>query len=97
MATGKRIRHYRRRAALALSGVAITAGLALAGGALSSATAFAGETQTAAKDDIVRPLAISGPYVDFYQCNQDRMAADLIYESTTPCFQDPQGWFFQYF
>ncbi|MEO3868874.1 hypothetical protein ABGB18_08600 [Nonomuraea sp. B12E4] len=95
-----RLGHYRRhlrRSTLALSTVAIAAGLALGGGALPSASAFAGEHRGTEMDGTVHTQALSGPYVSFKQCNLDRNAAEQIYDRTTPCFHDPQGWFFQYF
>lgn len=94
-----RLRHYRRnlrRSTLALSTAAIAAGLAL-GGALSPASAFASEHRGSETDGTVHTRALHGPYDSWDQCRLDRQAADLIGYTTTPCFRDPQGWFFQYF
>lgn len=96
----KRIWHYRRnlrRSTLALSTVAIAAGLALGSGALSPTSAFASEHQGVERDGTAHIQAISGPYDSWDTCNRDRLAAYHMGYRTTPCFLDPQGWFFQYF
>ncbi|MDP9794288.1 hypothetical protein J2S43_002800 [Catenuloplanes nepalensis] len=95
-----RLRPYRRivrRAALALSTVALAAGLALVGGALSPASASAGEHGGAERDGTVHLLALLGPYKTWEQCNIVRDLYDARGYETTPCFKDPQGWFLQYF
>lgn len=73
---------------------AIVFGLAL-GGAMTPASASVAEPVRSAADDVVRPQAIQGPFTSFQQCSLDRNAAISQGRRVTPCFKDPQGWFYQ--
>jgi hypothetical protein len=98
--TTTRLRLYRRnlrRSKLTLSTVALAAGLALGSGAISPASAFANEHRATEQDGPVHTQSIAGPYVSWEQCNSYRQAAESLGYRTTPCFHDPQGWFFQFF
>ncbi|WP_026931567.1 hypothetical protein [Glycomyces tenuis] len=81
----------------AVAAVAIAAGIGLGGGALSSAPAFADEP-TAAEDGTAGIQAFAGPFLTWSDCNFDREIAEYVYDyDTTPCFRDPDGWYYQYF
>lgn len=81
-----------RRLTRAVSTVAIAAGLVLGGGALASAPAAASEN-----DGTVSIQAFEGPFPRWDYCNTDRRAAESLGYNTTPCFRDPDGWYYQYF
>jgi hypothetical protein len=95
-----RLRPHRRnsrRSTLALSTVALAAGLAQGGGALSPASALANEHRVTDQGGAVHIESIAGPYISWSQCSSYRQGAESLGYSTTPCFHDPQGWFFQFF
>ncbi|WP_405573657.1 hypothetical protein OG418_49495 [Streptomyces phaeochromogenes] len=92
------LRHYRRnmrRSTLALSTVALAVGLVLGSGAISPASA--NEHQGTEQDGTVHIQTLAGPYNSWDQCRSYRQAAQSLGYSTTPCWHDPQGWFFQFF
>jgi hypothetical protein len=85
-----------RKFARTLSTVAITAGLVLGGGALTSASAAASGHPGTGKD-AVHPLVLVGPFSDYDSCTFERRFHEERGFETTPCFVDPDGWYFQYF
>ncbi len=84
-----------RRLTRAVSTIAIAAGLVLGGSALSAAPAVASEP--AGTDGTVSIQAFEGPFPRWDYCNTDRRAAESMGYDTTPCFKDPDGWYYQYF
>lgn len=97
--TTTRPRLDRRKLRLALSTVALAVALALALGssAFSPASAETGEHRATQTVGTVQPLALSGPWPSWDECNISRDLMEYYGYDTTPCFHDPQGWFFQYF
>lgn len=85
-----------RRFTRAVSTVAIAAGLMLGGGALSSTPAVAGE-HAGTDAGNVSIQAFEGPFPRWDYCNTDRNWAEYFGYDTTPCFRDPDGWYYQYF
>ncbi|MGN9821633.1 hypothetical protein ACTMUQ_40755 [Streptomyces sp. SD11] len=84
-----------RKLRLALSAVALA--VALGSSAFSPASAQTGEHQAIQTVGTVQPLALSGPWPSWNECNISRDLMIYYGYDTTPCFRDPQGWFFQYF
>jgi hypothetical protein len=99
-ATTPQPRLDRPKLRIALSTVALA--VALGGSAFSPASAETGEhraTQTARTTQTVgtvQPLALSGPWPSWNECKISRDLMRYYGYDTTPCFKDPQGWFFQY-
>lgn len=99
--TTTRPRLDQRKLRLALSTVALA--VALGSSAFSPASADTGEhraTQTVGITQTVgtvQPLALSGPWPSWKECNISRDLMRYYGYDTTPCWRDPQGWFFQYF
>ncbi|THV41219.1 hypothetical protein [Glycomyces buryatensis] len=97
--TATRLRPDRRklrRLTRAVSTVAIAAGLMLGAGALSSAPAAASE-HAGTDDGTVSIQAFAGPFAFWDYCQMDRQAAQYQGYDVTPCFRDPDGWYYQYF
>lgn len=94
--TATRLRPDRRkvrRLTRAVSTFAMAACLVLGGSALVAAPAAAGEPE----DGTVSVQAFEGPFQFWDYCNTDRRAAERLGYDTTPCFRDPDGWYYQYF
>jgi hypothetical protein len=93
--TTTRPRLNRWKLRLALSTVALA--VALGSSAFSPASAETGEHRATPTVGTVQPLALSGPWPSWNECNISRGLMIYYGYDTTPCFHDPQGWFFQYF
>lgn len=94
--TNTRPRLNRRKLRLALSTGALAVALALGSSAFSPASAETGEHRATQTVGTVQPLALSGPWPSWNECNISRGLMIYYGYDTTPCFKDPQGWFFQY-
>ena len=93
--TSTRPRLVQRKVRVALSTVALA--VALGSSAFTPAAAETGEHRAIQAVGTVQPLALSGPWPSWNECKISRDLMRYYGYDTTPCFRDPQGWFFQYF
>ncbi len=82
-----------RRTARAVSAVAMAAGLILGGGALASAPAAASPNATT--DSVTSAgFHFEGPFAFWDYCQMDRKGAQAHGYEVTPCFKDPDGYYY---
>lgn len=94
--TTTRPRLDRQKVRLTLSTVALAVALAIGSSAFSPASAETREHRPTQTVGTVQPLALSGPWPSWKECNISRDLMRYYGYDTTPCWRDPQGWFFQY-
>lgn len=94
--TTTRARINRRKLRLALSTAALAVALALTSNAFTPASVETVDHRATQTAGTVQPLALSGPWPSWNECKTSRDLMRYYGYDTTPCFKDPQGWFFQY-
>ena len=98
VATTTRVRPDRRNSrhiTRAVSTVALAAALVLGSAAIAPASAVASEYRGTGQDTAAAAWTFIGPLPSYTNCATLRAWYQNSGYSTTPCFLDPDGWYFQ--
>lgn len=82
-----------RRMARGVATVAMAAGLMLGGGALAASPASAGP-DAGSGGAVIAATDFQGPFQFWDYCQIDRKGAQALGYRVTPCFKDPDGWYY---